>query len=131
MNNYVTFHNICKKYKNAAWIHEGENGCGFYSRISAKEIVIPSEAFHQPDSWDIFALLHEIGHIMTNTTKMKRCEQEYFATQWAIDEAKRMNLKVQKRYLDIYQDYIWKWRETSIRLKGKNVPLKEALCLKY
>ena len=31
-----------------------------------------------------FTLLHEIGHCENNNSKMRRCEQEYFATQWAL-----------------------------------------------
>ena len=34
----------------------------------------------------LFELAHEIGHIMTKTSKMRRCESEFYATVWAIQE---------------------------------------------
>ena len=32
-----------------------------------------------------FELFHEIGHIETHTSKMRRCESEYAATVWAVE----------------------------------------------
>lgn len=95
----------------------------------AREIVVPKQCFKNPDSWDVFALLHEIGHVLTNTTKMKRCLQEYLATQWAIEKAREIGLPVSKSTIRCYQNYIWKWRERSIKAKGKDVPSKEELTL--
>ena len=105
------------------------NNGQFYSYIESKIIFTPYTASVKPDSWDVFALLHEIGHILTNTPEMKRCLQEYLATQWAIGEAKEIGFKVPASYIKTYQDYIWKWRETSIKCRGKNVPSKEDLTL--
>ena len=68
---------------------------------------------------------------MTNTTKMKRCEQEYRATQWAIDEAKRIGFLVPKSYIYTYQDYIFRWRNTGIKLKAKSIPSEKELTLTY
>lgn len=33
-----------------------------------------------------FALFHEIGHIETTKSKMRRAESEYYATVWAIEK---------------------------------------------
>jgi hypothetical protein len=129
MKTSILFHDIYVKYHNQMWIHSGNTGCGFYSYILSREVVVPPEAFQNPDVWDVFALLHEIGHIKTNTVKQKRYYQEYLATQWAIEEAKKIGFKVPKTYLDIYQNYIWKWRETSIKLRGKNILDKEEVRL--
>ena len=120
------FYKIYNKYNNNMWIHSGDE---FYSYLIRREIVVPQKAFLTPDAWDIFALLHEIGHILTNNPKQKRCLQEYLATQWAIEEAKKIGFVVPKPFIKTYQEYIWKWRETSIKHKGKNIPTKGDLTL--
>ena len=101
----------------------------FYSYIISKEVVIPLCTKYNQTEWTLFAFLHEIGHVMTNTSKMKRCLQEYLATQWAIEEAKKIGFIVPKSFLYTYQMYIWRWRDESIKHKGKNVPTKEELTI--
>ena len=129
MEEFMLFSKIYLEYCQEMWIHAGEPGCGFYSYIIAREVVVPPEAFRHPDQWDVFALLHEIGHIKTNTVRQKRYYQEYLATQWAIQEAKKIGLKVPKSFIYTYQKYIWDWRDRSIKLKGKNVHSKEEIRL--
>jgi len=103
----------------------------FGSYIEKRVVLLPRKIIQNPSEWSLFAFLHEIGHIITNTPKMKRYEQEYLATQWALDEAKRIGFKVKQKNIDIYQEYIFDWRERSIKLKAKSVLPKEALVLKY
>ena len=55
-----------------------------------------------------FTLLHEIGHIMTTTSQMRRCVSEYFATMWAIEESRRLCLHVPVKIIEKYQDYIYR-----------------------
>jgi Zn-dependent peptidase ImmA (M78 family) len=96
-----------------------------------KEIHFPMDRFNKPNSRDVFDMLHEIGHLKTNKKGMKRCEEEFYATQWAIKEMKKYKLKLSDVDKKIFQDYIWNWRNTSIKLKGKNVPSKEHLTLTW
>lgn len=126
-----TWDSICGQYGNMMWIHPDKKENGFYSRILSREVVVPEESFNNPDVWDLFALLHEIGHVMTNTNKMKRSEQEYLATVWAIKKAKEIGFNIPAEYIKIYQNYIWKWRETGLKLGGKKVLSKEELTLVY
>jgi hypothetical protein len=53
-----------------------------------------------------FTLLHEIGHIETTTSSMRRCESEYFATVWAIQRCREYNIPVPKYIIERYQAYI-------------------------
>lgn len=53
-----------------------------------------------------FDLFHEIGHIETTKSNMRRCEAEYYATQWAIDKCKEYGLTVPDNIIKLYQDYI-------------------------
>ena len=62
---------------------------------------------------------------------MKRCEEEFYATQWAISEMKKYNYEISDKRKDEFQKYIWKWRDTSIKLKAKTVPSREELTLKW
>ena len=53
-----------------------------------------------------FTLFHEIGHIMTTKSWMRRAESEYYATVWAINECKKYGLCVPEKIIKVYQDYI-------------------------
>lgn len=99
--------------------------------LKEKEIYFPQNCFKNPCSRDVFDLLHEIGHLETNKKGMKRCEEEYYATKWAIKEMKKYNFNISLADKRIFQDYIWKWRETGIKLKGKNMPTKKELTLSW
>lgn len=110
-------------------IEFGDEDDSYYSYIMSRRIILPKLIRSKQTEWSLFAFLHEIGHVLTNTNKMKRCTQEYLATQWAIKEAREIGFNVPKMFLETYQDYIWKWRETSIKHRGKNVPTKEELTL--
>ena len=53
-----------------------------------------------------FDLFHEVGHIETTKGGMRRAEEEYFATVWAIDKAKEYGLTIPDKTKKLYQDYI-------------------------
>ncbi len=107
----------------------------FYSYVPEKEIHMPKKIldsyFKDITEWDLFAYLHEIGHIETNTTKMKRYYQEYLATEWAIKKSKEIGFKPSHRILNIYQDYIWKWRDFSERRSKTLVMSAVSLAINY
>ena len=76
-----------------------------------------------------FDLFHEIGHIETTTSSMRRCESEYHATVWAIERFKEYGLEVPEKQLNRYQQYIWRELDRGLRRHGQNLPSKEALTL--
>ena len=100
-----------------------------HCHLKEQEIHFPIANFNNPNSRDVFDMLHEIGHLKTNKKGMKRCEEEYYATQWAIKEMKKYKFKLKDEDKKIFQEYIWNWRETGIKLKGKNMPNKNQLTL--
>ena len=53
-----------------------------------------------------FTLLHEVGHIVNNNSKMRRAEEEYHATVWAIQKCREFGLNVPEKIRNEYQDYI-------------------------
>jgi len=53
-----------------------------------------------------FALLHEIGHVETTKAWMRRAEEEYHATRWALDRAKEYGMQVPESIVRDYQEYI-------------------------
>lgn len=53
-----------------------------------------------------FTLFHEIGHIETTKSTMRRAESEYYATVWAIERFKEYGLTVPAKTLKLYQNYI-------------------------
>lgn len=80
-----------------------------------------------------FDLFHEIGHQETRTSKMRRCECEYAATVWAIEEMKKYGFedKIPDKTKKLYQDYILRERERGLRRGGINYPTKEQLTLEW
>ena len=63
--------------------------------------------WHQANSIEsTFELLHEVGHIETTRSSMRRAEQEYFATVWALERCQEYGLEVPQKVLQIYQDYM-------------------------
>lgn len=53
-----------------------------------------------------FDLLHEIGHIETTKGWMRRAEEEFYATKWALDRAKEYGMQVPESIVRDYQEYI-------------------------
>ena len=78
-----------------------------------------------------FHLFHEIGHIETKTSSMRRCESEYAATEWAIERFKEYELTLPYALIDKYQNYIFMELDRGLRRGGKNYPLREELTLKF
>ena len=53
-----------------------------------------------------FTLFHEIGHIETTKSWMRRCESEYYATLWAIGMCAIYGLEIPDKTFKLYQNYI-------------------------
>lgn len=53
-----------------------------------------------------FTLFHEIGHIETTKSYMRRAESEYHATMWAIRRCQEYGLTIPEKTIKKYQDYI-------------------------
>lgn len=65
-----------------------------------------------------FTLLHEIGHIENNQSWMRRAEQEYYATVWAIKECEKYGIEVPQKIIELYQRYIDMTADRGIRRGG-------------
>lgn len=65
-----------------------------------------------------FTLLHEIGHIETTRSHMRRAESEYYATLWAIDECKKYGIEIPSKIIKEYQDYIDMEKDRGLRRGG-------------
>lgn len=99
-----------------------------YCYLDEDNIYLNISVLQNPTIDNVFEFLHEVGHLETNTTKMKRCMQEYLATQWAIDEYQKYGIKPSKETIDIYQEYIYGWRERYIS-RSKTMPSKNEITL--
>lgn len=80
-----------------------------------------------------FTLLHEIGHIENNNSRMRRCEEEYYATVWAIEIMKQYGIvdKISDKTKKLYQDYIYMELDRGVRRGGKCYPTKQELTLDW
>ena len=67
-----------------------------------------------------FTLLHEVGHIMTTTNKMRRVEEEYYATIWALERCKEYGIKVFDKIIKDYQKYIDSELDRGLRRNGSS-----------
>lgn len=54
----------------------------------------------------LFELLHEVGHIETTKSFMRRAESEYYATVWALEQCELYGVTVPQKTIDKYQRYI-------------------------
>lgn len=80
-----------------------------------------------------FELFHEIGHIETTTSKMRRCESEYHATVWAVEKMREYGIaeKISGVTKADYQYYIWDERDRGARRGGVGLPTKEQLTIEW
>ncbi len=76
-----------------------------------------------------FTLLHEIGHIETTKSTMRRCESEYHATVWAMRKCEEYGLDIPLGIINQYQRYINMEHDRGVRRNG-NLPSLETLQLK-
>lgn len=65
-----------------------------------------------------FTLFHEIGHIETTKANMRRAEEEYHATVWAINECKKYGIELPAKIIKEYQDYIDMEKDRGLRRGG-------------
>lgn len=66
-----------------------------------------------------FTLLHEVGHIMTTTSKMRRCEEEYYATIWALERCKEYGIELNEKLISRYQKYIDREKQRGLNRHGE------------
>lgn len=80
-----------------------------------------------------FDLFHEIGHIVNNNSKMRRCEEEYHATVWAVEKMREYGLvsKITEPMKKLYQQYIWWELDRGVRRGGSGYPTKEQLTIQW
>lgn len=80
-----------------------------------------------------FTLFHEIGHVETFKSTMRRCESEYVATVWAIDRMREYELldKISDKTKNLYQNYIYQELDRGVRRGGKGYPSKQDLRFKW
>jgi hypothetical protein len=74
----------------------------------------------------LLTLLHEIGHIYTDKSGMKRCEQESEATMWAVNRLKELGLPIKRKYIKPYKDYIRMTYNRGVR-RGLSKKIKSKL----
>lgn len=65
-----------------------------------------------------FELFHEIGHIETTKSYMRRAESEFHATAWAIDKCREYRLTIPDSIIKEYQEYINTTLDRGIRRHG-------------
>lgn len=68
-----------------------------------------------------FDLFHEIGHCQTNKPSMRRCEQEYYASIWAVTILRfAYGITIHDGIITRYASYIDMEKANGIKHGGKN-----------
>ncbi len=128
--NYIEIQNeVIRKYRINI-----SNGAGCWERTHAHPKERKVCKWKQANSAEsTFTLFHEIGHVETFKSTMRRCESEYVATVWAIDRMKEYGLldKVSDRTKNLYQRYIYQELDRGIRRGGKGYPTKQDLTFNW
>lgn len=112
------FYSIIKHYSKIYGIDFTRERTFCYPRL--KIIVINVDDFINPNEDIIFDFLHEVGHLKTNTPKMIKCEEEYYATEWAIKEIKKYGIYPTYKRLLEYQLYIYGFMKGRKRCPSVN-----------
>lgn len=60
---------------------------------------------------------------------MRRCEQEFYATEWALEICKEFNIKVPQKLIDKYQRYVYMELDRGLRRGGYGYPSREEMKL--
>ena len=71
-------------------------------------------------------LFHEIGHLETDKSGMKRAEQESEATIWGINKMKEFGLPIKRKYANQYKDYVRMTFDRGVR-RGLKKNIKSKL----
>lgn len=74
-----------------------------------------------------FTLFHEIGHIETTKSSMRRAESEYHATVWALETCKEYGIEVPNKIIRDYQRYIDMEVDRGIRRGGRDYPVMDLM----
>lgn len=102
---------------------------GFGNGKNTGLVCFRKEIIENPSTLDLFDLLHEIGHIMSNNEQMAKCECEFYATQWAIDIARKYDVKITFDRFSRYQTGIIEIMEEEKNNGIRNVPHQSKLYL--
>lgn len=78
------------------------------------------EDFENLTPENLFDLLHEVGHLETNTEGMTRQEEEYFATEWALQRMKLYDFRLPKTRQKQFDDYINGYSSRRNKVLGKD-----------
>lgn len=118
MEKYIDIQNeVIKKYR----VHVSA-GCplGYRTRTHAHPKLRQVCKWKQANSIpSTFTLLHEVGHIETDRPGMRRAEQEYHATVWALERCKEYSIEVPRALIEKYQKYIDEEKARGMRRGGK------------
>ena len=126
---YIMMNDIMDKYKKENIIFIFTDEKLDYCYLDTYKVYISKNQYENADAESVFNLLHEIGHLKSNKPGMKRCEEEYYATVWAIKKSKKYNIKIPKYIRNSYQEYIYNWRTSAIKKHAKIVPSIKELTL--
>lgn len=73
------------------------------------------------DLEETFDLFHEIGHCQNNAPNMRRCEQEYSASVWAVVHLLfEYDIIINDSIIQRYEDYIEMEKLRGIKRGGRN-----------
>ena len=125
MIDYIALQNEAIKRYNAVIVQNSE--CWSRMHAHCKDGSRRICKWKQANSYSsLFDLLHEIGHLETWTTALKRCESESLATKWAIERLKEMGLPIKRKKTQAYKDYIARTYQRGLR-RGLQKRVKSSL----
>lgn len=78
------------------------------------------EDFENLTPENLFDLLHEVGHLETNTVGMTRQEEEFFATEWALQRMKLYDFHLPRARQKQFDDYINGYSSRRNKVLGKD-----------
>lgn len=82
-------------------------------------IVLDINMWYNPNVFFIFTILHEIGHCETFEPHQMKPTREFLATQWAINELNKLQLRLSVEHQQAWQEYIYSFTNEKNKHKYK------------
>lgn len=110
----ITCYDLIQEYNSKyTFVFVKDSDTEFYSIQKLKRIGLPYICIHSKRDYDVFCLLHEIGHCETYKNKQFKVVREFLATQWAINNSQQYELNLPEIEKKDWQEYIYSFSKAK------------------
>ena len=109
----ISIYDLIRLYSNQYIFIWTQKTSAFWCMQKCNRIGVPFKLRNSTDDWNVFKLLHEIGHMKTHDNNQSKAQREFLATQWAINYSRNSNIVLDDNEKNIWQDYIYSFSKAK------------------